>query len=368
MSRVRKSRKTSELQLPTGQKKLEHTLQRQMAWAAGAEFFQHRDPLYHVTESFQQTFDAMGRKHAREAAGEAKERGAGTGEKARQPGERGPETGDAPDPASARSFYERTRDRDQDMVRRFSETAFQRGTLSAAVLQGTGRMMLFSCLKKTVGQSQPVREQQRKLFENASQQRNIPAAGTGKVVFNRGFTDSAVGLVVDSLRDAHRAVGDMQALIQGGLGKAEAGRHGADTLREMYPFLDDSREQELLAQYYAQLNNLEASSGSEKGLLQNAIDRTRALIDKKGQMKKEFINKLRFVADRASEALAEFEEPGFAAALDTALREAVGAENPDDGEGGADRGAPDPGQDGTAAGADTASGGAGQDAGTDAAQ
>ena len=38
----------------------ERALRRQMAWAAGTESFQHRDPLYHVTESFQQTFDAMG--------------------------------------------------------------------------------------------------------------------------------------------------------------------------------------------------------------------------------------------------------------------------------------------------------------------
>lgn len=165
-----------------------------------------------------------------------------------------------------------------------------------------------------------------------------------------------------------RTVNDMQDLLQGKLSKTEAGRYGADTLNDMYPFLDDCREQELLAQYYAQLNDLDASSGGEKGLLQNAIDRTRALIDKKGQMKKEFINKLRFIADRASEALSEFEEPGFAAALDTALRETVGAEAPDGSEGGADRGTADSGQDGTAAGTDPAPDGGGQDAGTGTAQ
>ena len=40
-----------------------------IAWAAGAEYFHHRDPLYHVTESFQQTFDRIGRSHAQELAG-----------------------------------------------------------------------------------------------------------------------------------------------------------------------------------------------------------------------------------------------------------------------------------------------------------
>ena len=53
-----------------------------------------------------------------------------------------------------------------------------------------------------------------------------------------------------------------------------------------------------------------------------------ALIAKKAQMKQEFINKLRFLSDRATEALAAFTEPGFAGALDQALREAVGAEEP----------------------------------------
>ena len=235
------------------------------------------------------------------------------------------------------------------MIRRFSETAFQRGTLSGAVLEGTGQMMLFSCLKKTVGQSQPDKWQQRKLFEKASPMRNVPGHSPDKVVFNRGFTHSAVGLVVDTLRDARRTVEDMQDLA---LGRSEMGQDGADTLRTMYPFLDDSREQELLEQYRQQLR--EAGDGREKAALQNAAARMEALIAKKAQMKQEFINKLRFLSDRATEALAAFTEPGFAGALDQALREAVGAEEPppEDGEGGAD-GAAEPGAgapEGTASG------------------
>ena len=203
-----------------------------MAWAAGTEQFQHRDPLYHVTESFQQTFDAMGRRHAEELAG-----GRPEGRAAEEQAQR-PEGQEVPDPTSARAFYERSQPEDQDMVRRFSETAFQRGTLSGAVLEGTGQMMLFSCLKKTVGQSQPDKWQQRKLFEKASPMRNVPGHSPDKVVFNRGFTHSAVGLVVDTLRDARRTVEDMQDLA---LGRSEMGQDGADTLRTMYPFLDDSR-------------------------------------------------------------------------------------------------------------------------------
>ena len=309
MSWIQTRRRAQEA--PAG-RPMEDTLRRQMAWAAGTEQFQHRDPLYHVTESFQQTFDAIGRRHARQLAGGRTEEGAE---------ERADQTSgenQMPDQTSARSFYERSRPEDQDMVRRFSETAFQRGTLSGAVLEGTGQMMLFSCLKKTVGQSQPDKWQQRKLFEKASPMRNVPGHSPDKVVFNRGFTHSAVGLVVDTLRDARRTVEDMQDLA---LGRSEMGQDGADTLRTMYPFLDDSREQELLEQYRRQLR--EAGDGREKAALQNAAARMEALIAKKAQMKQEFINKLRFLSDRATEALAAFTEPGFAGALDQALRKAL---------------------------------------------
>ena len=312
---------------------VEQGLRRQMAWAAGTEAFQHRDPLYHVTESFQQTFDAIGRRHAAQLGGKEQEESRPPG------GETAGKTEEIPDPTSARSFYERDQPENQDMLRRFSETAFQRGTLSGAVLQGSGQMMLFSCLKKTIGQSQPTRWQQNKLFEKASPMRNVPGHSPDKVIFNRGFTNSAVGLVVDTLRDARRTVEDMRDLA---LGKSEMGQAGADTLRTMYPFLDDSRERELLEQYREQLKT--AGDPKEKAALQNAAARMEALVGKKAQMKLEFINKLRFLSDRATEALEVFSEPGFAGALDQALREATGAEEPppDEGRDGTD-GAADPG-------------------------
>ena len=331
MSWIQTRRRAQEA--PAG-RPMEDTLRRQMAWAAGTEQFQHRDPLYHVTESFQQTFDAIGRRHARQLAGGRTEEGAE---------ERADQTSgenQMPDQTSARSFYERSRPEDQDMVRRFSETAFQRGTLSGAVLEGTGQMMLFSCLKKTVGQSQPDKWQQRKLFEKASPMRNVPGHSPDKVVFNRGFTDSAGGLVVDALRGARRTVEDMRDLA---MGRSEMGEHGADTLRTMYPFLDDSRERQLLEQYREQLRG--AGEAGEKAALQTAIARMEALVDKKAQMRMEFTNRLSFIADRATEALEVFSEPGFAGELDRALRQAVGAEEPpDDGTGDDDGAAVEPGQ------------------------
>ena len=74
MSRIHLRRKADPV--PKGQP-MEQALRRQMAWAAGTEQFQHRDPLYHVTENFQQTFDAMGRRHAAQMQGETQENAGG---------------------------------------------------------------------------------------------------------------------------------------------------------------------------------------------------------------------------------------------------------------------------------------------------
>ncbi|MCD8145871.1 MAG: hypothetical protein LUD84_01100 [Clostridiales bacterium] len=301
----------------------ERAVRSQLAWAAGAESFQNRDPLYHVTESFQQTFDAMGRRHAAQLAEQDGTQAAlGNPRRLTAPEEQLSGT-------DSSGFYQRSGPGEQAMLQRFSEVAFQRGTLSGAVLRGTGQMMLFSCLKKTVGQSEPKMWQQRKLFEKASPHRNLPGAAPRKVAFNRGFTDSAVGLVVDTLRDARQTVDDLTLLAQG---RSDMGAKGADTLLAMYPFLDDSRERALLENYRAQLAGLDESA-PQRSILQNAVARTQALIDKKAQMKLEFTNRLRFLSDRATEALEVFGQPGFASALDTALRDVLAEEAPDAGEG-----------------------------------
>ena len=310
----------------------------QLAWAAGAQQFEHRDPLYHVTESFQQTFDWIGKQHAQRLG----QQGSGGFSPAETPEEGQParEERQSRD-TSAQGFYQAKDEQRQQALGRFSETAFQRGNLAGAVIQGTGKMMLVSCLKRTVGQSQPQKEQQKKLFEGASQQRNVPGHSPDQVIFNRGFAHSAVGLVVDTLRDARRTVDSMADLAQG---KSEMGcGSGADTLRTMYPFLDDSRERGLLEQYRQQLRT--AGEGQERAALQNATARMEALIEKKAQMKLEFTNKLRFLSDRATEALEVFSQPGFSTALDQALREALGAEEPPplEGEGGGDGAASGPG-------------------------
>lgn len=278
------------------------TVRRELAWAAGAKEFQHRDPLYHVTESFGQIFDRVGREHAAALAPERDT--AALGEE-----QQGPER------VPMREEPSKTLPNTAIPLRSFAETAFQRGRLSAAVLEGTGKMMLVSCLRRSVGQVGPEKLKQRTLFDVGSQRRNLPGRGADQMVFNRGVAQSAVGLVVDTIRDARYVIDAMEEMAQG-TGELGAG-DGGETLRTMYPFLDDSRERGLLEQYRTQLTH--CTQPEQVPILQNAMVHTRALLDKKAQMKVEFINKLRFISDRAAEAQKELEAPGVVEEVAAAL-------------------------------------------------
>ena len=313
MDLIQKKRSAPVFRPGEGKRGLARDVRRQIAHAAGADSFQHRDPLYHVTESFHQTFDAVGRAHASRETEKTDDDG-----QKRQWQRADPVPEDAP----ARSFSEAGGDR--NILRRFSEIAFQRGMLSGAVLRGTGKMMLFSCLKKTAGQLQPVNEHRRKLFDRKDLKQAVGNRSADTVIFDRGFTHSAVGLVVDALQSARRVVEDMQALITAG---RDGERNGGDILWTMYPFLDDSRERLLLEQYHDMLGVLAGPEADERALLQSAIVRTHALIEKKTQMKEEFINKLRFISERAARALEEFTDPAFVHEL---LSDSTEQEKPSD--------------------------------------
>ncbi len=331
------------------------TAEEGLAWAAGTEQFSHRDPLYHVTESFQQTFDRIGRSHARElAAGftreetETEERH-GEGEKEPRQPKAGTE--------SRESGGLLRRGSVPDALTRFSDIAFQRGAMSAAVLNGTGKMMLVSCIKRTAGQSGPMQIQEQDVLETGSQLRNIPGRSPDQMVFNRGFAGSALGIVVDTVRDARRVVDSMADMARG-TGELEA--RDSDTFRTMYPFLDVSRDLALEAEYREKL--AACTDPREKPILQNALVQALSLKAKKLQMRNEFINKLRFISDRAAETLSELEAPGALEEIRASVwgdREQDLPENPEEGAGDdapdgpknrpgpADRG--DPGADGAEA-------------------
>lgn len=325
--------------LPVTQSK--QTAEDSLAWAAGIERFRHRDPLYHVTESFQQTFDRIGQSHAQSAAGGFAEE---------TPEEAESETASAHRTLQSGLTAQNAREPQKDKLRtdsvpaaltRFSDTAFQRGAMSASVLNGTGKMMLVSCLKRTADEGGPKRIQQQTVFGTGSQLRNIPGRSPDQMVFNRTFASSALGIVVDTLRDARRVVDSMTDMARG---TGELLCEDSATLRTMYPFLDNSRDLALEAEYREKLAH--CTDEREKPILQNALVQTLSLKAKKAQMKNEFINKLRFLSDRATETLAELETPGILDEIITAVWGGGEPDLPENPEEGAEDDAPDGSEDG----------------------
>ena len=227
-----------------------------------------------MTENFQQTFDRIGRDHAKFAAG-------GFEEDPRAEREKTEAEQDRTERTDLRQNEETTRKPGTERLwtgnvpsalTRFSETAFQRGALSASVLNGTGKMMLVSCLRRTVGESGPKRLQEQSLLGTGSQLRNIPGRSPDQMVFNRAFAKGALGIVVDTLRDARRVVDSMADMAQG---TGELYSPDSTTMRTMYPFLDDSRDRALEAEYREKL--ADCTDEREKPVLQNALVQTLSL-------------------------------------------------------------------------------------------
>lgn len=333
---IKKNRKA----LPLPEAETKKSTEAKFAWAVGATWLEQHDPLYHVTESFQQSFDRIGRSHAAAAAGfESKAEDASQEEKDQPENERGQENGKTTEdgPRAAAPGKERIGDRQEETPRltKFSEIAFRRGAMSSAVLNGTGKMMLVSCLKRTAYQHEPRRLQQRTLSVREARIRPIPGHSPDQLLVNQGFAHSALGIVVDTLRDARRVV---ESMTQVACSADEATQSDRAALYRIYPFLDDSRDAALEAEYRAKLAG--CTDERMKPVLQNALVRTLSLRAKKAQMKNEFINKLRFISDRATETLSELEAAGIEDELVAAAFGEGSDELPENPDEGADGDAP----------------------------
>ncbi len=287
-------------------------VRRELSFAAGVAVSEHRDPVAQLSESFRTVFERRGLLRT---AGVERQLRTGSGFLGRE-GET------KASPAAA--------------LHRFSQIAFQHGALSAAILEGSGKMMLVSCLKGALVWSTSEPDEPRTLFDVGGQRRNVPGRDPDQMLFNRGVAGSAVGIVVDALRDASRVVQSMREMAEG-TGELKASEGGV-TLRTLYPFLEDTRERELLERYAARLRD--CTDVQERPVLQNALVHTRAALDKKAQMREEFTSRLRVLSSRAEEALTEFEAPQFAGQIIAALLPGALSEPPDeppDGPGGGKR-------------------------------
>ena len=334
----------------------DQSVKRQLAWASYSEQFQSRDPMFHITENFMRSFDAMGSMQAEKLANSMKEDVPGLfnlfGGRSEEQKQKEKEKNNTSSMQESKAFdwggddgskalyrqsrmneeFEENKHGQGGLMNKFTEMTFMRGKMSAAVLRGTGNMMLFSCLKRTLGQSQPMKLQQRKLFQGGSRQwkpMNTKAsdAQSTTVVRNEVFADSAIGLVFNVTKDARRTVDQMSELV-------ENGGTGTETWERMMPFLSFQKEETLLDQYTKRLEQLGSGPESEKerSTLSKAITRTQTMLAKKRQMRNEFMFKLRAISGQAREAAEVFSDTDFQETLHRMLTQETPYPEPPAGE------------------------------------
>lgn len=213
-------------------------------------------------------------------------------------------------------------------LRKFGQIAFDRGNLAAGILQGRGQLMLMSCMKRTVGQSQPTNIKQEKLFGGSSAHKRLPQKDA-QVIFNRNDVKSAVGLVVGSLQSAGRifSVFDNAANSEGSPLEQES----IDTLRQLYPFLSTTRDRDTIERYRMKLSCLkeQGADGEAAGLLERGISKLQAVINKKELMKTQFITKLQMLRYNAAGAEILFFQQGFIDYAFEELKQFAGAADGD---------------------------------------
>ena len=328
---VKKRRPQSAM--PAGGPVTDQAVRRQLAWASYTEQFQSRDPMFHITENFMRSYDALGSVEAEkmqrgmkfDVPGLTNPQGQKLSEEKKTREEQAtpmftPDAFDFGGDDGSKALYRQSRMNEEfeenqhgqgRLMNKFTEMTFMRGKMSAAVLRGTGNMMLFSCLKRTLGQSQPMKLQQRKLFQGGSRQwkpMNTKPADqqSTTLVRNEVFADSAIGLVFNVTKDARRTVDQMSELVEGG-------GTGTETWERMMPFLSFQKEEALLAEYQQRLDQIGTGPESEKerSTLAKAITRTQTLLAKKRQMRNEFMFKLRAISSQAREATAIFSDETF---------------------------------------------------------
>lgn len=308
------------------QRQLDRLMRKRLAALSGTESTPSRDPVYSLSESFGLSssfgnlFDMSGRRLAGQLANEDKSESA---DKKSEPEKTA--SGETQKSDSDTEFFGKT-DFDShyqpkgnvNPYSQFAGIAFNRGILAEAILRGSGEMMLFTCLKRTVGQSIPAAERQRKLFAASSVHKRVNPASS--VIFNRGTVGSSVGLTVNVLRDAGRTVGDLSRLA-GGKGALPNGS-GAETLRRVYPFLSDENEKMQLREYDEMQKKLadNPEKRDEASIIKSARAKTVAVIAKKSQVKLNFCENLRKMSQSAELAAAMFADDDFVPAMNRALK------------------------------------------------
>ena len=239
---------------------------------AGVDYAPNRDPVYALSDGFSCVFDLVGTQSAQILAGKAPKE---------------------PQKTDMRELVEND---EQGSLRRFASYAFQSGRMAGAVLRGQGEMMLYACMERAAGRGLP-RTESRRRIDSLADERPVPQSSV-RVRFG-GDAHAAVAVTLRATAAATRALSAVQksALALEG--------QGVNTLRETFPFLFTEEDRALVEALSEKRRRMWNASSEEIRIVDRALVRARALLQKKEQRKRDFLTKLESMLAnaRAAESL-----------------------------------------------------------------
>lgn len=230
---------------------------------AGIGATQRRDPVFALSESFAQTFDLVGRQSVQQTV------------EGRAAAMRGA------------SMLPWIADDGGQFLRRFSEHAFQNGRLAAAILQGQGTVALHACVERAQGWAGRTRTEQGRRIDQTAGRDQVPY--TDDWVHAGGDVHAAVALVISATHTATQVLLTVQRAAE------QLGEKQNLTLRELFPFLFEEEDQELiqrLRQKQRQMQKIGDCQSTQYRAIVRALDKANAVLAKKRQMRREFLAKV----------------------------------------------------------------------------
>lgn len=313
---VKRTKKTSSaLNTP----KYARRLRRPESVSSAGSVLKNADPVYMLMNSFSKQFDAVGKERAMQMSGESPDKQGGPVQ-GKNEQSRGEKRGLHDYPGYSHSDKELDRG---DFYDRFSSYAFRGGRLANAVMAGQGKQMFTICLSRALGRSFQGEERQKTLLGESSVGMQVENS-SAQVRFNHDAR-TAVGIVTDSIRGSTRLLELFKKLASDSGEKTETPLEfrNIGTLREAMPFLDVSREKEMIASCRERLKELERDNSAEGAstarLLKSALVKQTAVLQRKEAEQRRFLTKLNEIHSNVREAEKLFSSDGFA---EQALQEA----------------------------------------------
>ena len=309
------------------------SVEAELAQIAGLEKASSRDPVHHLIEHSRGMFDLLGRVNAEKMMDPERDSFDAVNKELSDSGAKGKHE-QALEDSRSKSGGGSENDTQEDggmetgeFYRRFSETAFTKGKLMCAVEQGGGKMMLTSCIRRTVDQSPPTDSRQSDVRERGATRMRVPDS-RASLSYHK-FTRGALSLVVETAQNLTKTLETMERMASGDVDD-RLGLPDIDTASRMYPFLNTRPEKQKLESYREQLRGL--PDGDKKRALEYGINRLNTIIDHKNRMRVNFLFELRKLLDDSRRAAELFSQPAVGEEiLENLLKGAEG--DPDDEKG-----------------------------------